>query len=159
MNYGWSEAFAAYKVHFFTQTKQLAMTFHKARVSPKSYNWSGITRLSLFLTALSIALASPTHAQQNDAFWQDKERGERLLRRHCSRCHKVGLNDAVGVIGETPTTKAPMFKNLSRNLSIDSLADSLADGVLTGHLEMPTFYLTSSEVDAIIAYLKSIQMQ
>ncbi len=134
------------------------MTFQKMPVSSKSHKMRGMLRISLFVTALSIMLASPAHAQQDDGYWQDKERGERFLRRHCSRCHTVGLGDPVGTNEEASPTRAPMFKHLSRTLSIDSLADSLSDGVLTaGHPEMPTFYLTSDEVDEIIAYLKSIQ--
>jgi len=111
------------------------------------------TKLYFMLLVILIGFASNSNAQQNNAFWKDTERGERLLRRHCARCHIVGL------AGKPTPNSAPMFRNLSKTISMDNLANSLSDGVLTGHPKMPNFYFTSKEVDVIMAYLRSIQAQ
>ena len=105
------------------------------------------------LVVLLVGFSPDSDAQQKNGFWQDTERGERLLRRHCARCHRVGL------AGSPTPNQAPMFRELSRTVSMDDLANSLSDGELTGHPPMPSFYFTSQEVDVIMAYLKSIQDQ
>ena len=111
------------------------------------------TMLFFMLVAVTVGFTSNSDAQQNNGFWQDTERGERLLRRHCARCHTVGL------AGKPTPNQAPMFRNLSKTLSMEDLANSLSDGELTGHPPMPSFYFTSEEVDVILAYLRSIQAQ
>ncbi len=79
------------------------------------------------------------------------DKGEVLIRENCSRCH------AVGVTGESPNPDAPPFRTLSSKYPVEDLAESLAEGIVSGHPEMPIFVFKPHEIDAIIAYLESIQ--
>lgn len=79
------------------------------------------------------------------------DKGEVLIRENCSRCH------AVGVTGDSPNPDAPPFRTLSSKYPIEDLAESLAEGIVSGHPEMPIFVFKPHEVDAILAYLESIQ--
>lgn len=137
----------------FNPTRQPAMTHQKTSEISKLKIRNSVTGLLFFPTLLLLALTSTSHGQQNNALWQDKERGERLMRRHCSRCHTVGL------AGDPTSNGAPVFRDLSKTVSLEDLEGSLSDGVLTGHPKMPTFYFTSDEVGMIMAYLRSIQRQ
>lgn len=77
--------------------------------------------------------------------------GQTLLRRDCGGCHAVERR------GESPRAGAPAFRDLSRRYDVDSLGEALAEGLMTGHPEMPEFRFRPDEVDAILAYLRSIQ--
>jgi len=79
------------------------------------------------------------------------DKGEMLVRENCARCH------AIGPQGESPNAAAPPFRTLSRNYPVESLAESLAEGIVSGHPDMPIFVFKAHDVDAIIAYLESIQ--
>ncbi|MGI9365765.1 MAG: c-type cytochrome [Rhizobiaceae bacterium] len=129
------------------------MTPHKTSEFSKLKIRNRVAGLLCFPLLLSLALTSTSQGQENDTIWQDKERGERLMRRHCSRCHTVGL------AGDPTPNGAPVFRDLSKTVSLEDLEGSLSDGVLTGHPKMPTFYFTSNEVGMIMAYLRSIQGQ
>jgi hypothetical protein len=46
---------------------------------------------------------------------------------------------------------------LSANYRVDTLEEALAEGISVGHPAMPQFAFAPEEVDALIAYLDSIQ--
>lgn len=93
-----------------------------------------------------LLLASPAMAQTSPV-----QLGHDLVQSNCSRCH------AIEARGESPNPKAPHFRELDQRYPIDSLAEALAEGIRTGHPQMPEFVFAPDEVDAIVAYLKSIQ--
>ena len=80
------------------------------------------------------------------------KRGEALLKSNCAECH------AVLRTGESPNKKAPPFRTLGQRYKIDDLQEALAEGIVVGHggAEMPHFIFEPTEIDDIIAYLKSI---
>jgi cytochrome c len=86
---------------------------------------------------------------------QDKRtlegRGEGLLTGNCSRCH------AVGRTGKSTHPEAPPFRTLGQRYPIEVLAEALAEGLSSGHPDMPEFRFEIDDVDAILAYLASIQ--
>lgn len=102
---------------------------------------------SLVLAAALLVLAPVASAAER----ADVQRGEMLVRRHCAACH------AVGISGASPDKAAPPFRDLHTRYQIDDLAEGLAEGLLTGHPAMPEFTFAPGDVQAIIAYLKSIQ--
>ncbi len=80
-------------------------------------------------------------------------RGKALLERDCARCH------AVGTTGASPHKQAPPFRTLGKRYPIESLEEALAEGIVSGHPDMPEFRYEPDDVNAIIAYLKSIQQR
>ena len=79
--------------------------------------------------------------------------GGEIAARLCSDCH------AISGSGGSPVAAAPAFSTIGRRIEIDDLAEALAEGILTGHgpTEMPEFVLTPEEIDALLAYLQSVQ--
>jgi cytochrome c len=103
---------------------------------------SGMLTAVLFLTALPVLAAEEDLTQK----------GEAILSEHCARCH------AIGTSGESPNEEAPPFRVLSENYPVDDLAESLAEGIMSGHPDMPVFVFEPQEVEAILVYLRSIQV-
>ncbi|ODR96695.1 hypothetical protein AUC69_13920 [Methyloceanibacter superfactus] len=103
--------------------------------------------VALLGATLSSAVSSVALAAEKDL----TDKGEVLVREKCSRCH------AVGIEGASPNPDAPPFRTLSSRYPIEDLAESLAEGIVSGHPDMPIFVFGPHDVDAIIAYLESIQ--
>jgi cytochrome c len=80
-------------------------------------------------------------------------RGEVLIKENCSRCHAVGKQD------DSPHKDAPPFRTLSSKYPVEDLAESLAEGIVSGHPDMPVFVFNAHDVEAIIQYLDSIQIE
>jgi mono/diheme cytochrome c family protein len=102
--------------------------------------------------ALALMAAQAGRAQEPA---QDKSelehRGQDLLTTNCARCH------AVGVTGASTHPEAPPFRTLGSRYPIDALAEALAEGLSSGHPDMPEFRFEVADVNAILAYLRSIQ--
>jgi mono/diheme cytochrome c family protein len=79
------------------------------------------------------------------------ERGKALVELNCSGCH------AVGVTGKSSHPAAPAFRVLSKRYPITDLEEALAEGISTGHPDMPEWIASPDQIDAIIAYISSIQ--
>ena len=77
-------------------------------------------------------------------------RGKDILDANCGHCHATGKS------GASPLALAPPFRDLNRKYDVELLAESLAEGIVTGHAAMPEFSFSSPEINAIIAYIKSL---
>jgi cytochrome c len=106
-----------------------------------------ITRsiLAVALVLLSAGVAQPQDKRAVES------RGERLLTANCSGCHAVGRS------GNSPKPEAPPFRTLGQRYPIEVLAEALAEGLSSGHPDMPEYRFEIDDVDAILAYLESIQ--
>jgi len=69
----------------------------------------------------------------------------------CSQCHAIGTDD----VGPHPETVP--FRRLSWDYPIETLAEPLAEGIIVGHPDMPVFQFEPQDIDALLAYLESIQ--
>lgn len=78
-------------------------------------------------------------------------RGGDLAQAQCGACH------ATGRTGESTAPEAPPFRTLSRNYRVANLEEALAEGISVGHPAMPQFAFAPDDVEALIAYLESIQ--
>lgn len=78
-------------------------------------------------------------------------RGKQLAEMMCASCH------AIGASGDSPAAEAPPFRTLSQLYPIEQLEEAMAEGILTGHPMMPNFQFTEGQIDALTAYLRSIQ--
>jgi cytochrome c len=106
-----------------------------------------ITR-SVLAAALVLVSAGVAQPQDKRAI---ERRGERVLTANCSNCH------AVGRAGNSPKPDAPLFRTLGQRYPIEVLAEALAEGLSSGHPDMPEYRFDIDDVDAILAYLESIQ--
>jgi cytochrome c len=80
-------------------------------------------------------------------------KGEVLVKQNCSRCHAIGKE------GDSPHPQAPPLRTLSRKYPIEDIAESLAEGIVSGHPDMPVFVFDPNDVEAIVQYLESIQIE
>ncbi len=89
---------------------------------------------------------------------QDKTAGETALisdgrdiaDAHCAACH------AVGSFGDSPDAAAPPFRHVLALYSEANLQSDLIEGIQVAH-PMPVFQINPQGVDALIAYLRTIQ--
>ncbi|WP_394688224.1 c-type cytochrome [Hoeflea sp.] len=92
--------------------------------------------------------AGPVMAQPVDEI----EAGRDLVEVNCGACHSVGQADA------SPHEAAPPFRTLSERFPMDALEEAFSDGrIYSGHPDMPEFIATPEQIDAIIAYIASLQ--
>jgi cytochrome c len=103
---------------------------------------------SLFSVVLVLMSAGAAWAQDKRAL---EGRGEGLLTSNCAGCH------AVGRTGNSIHPEAPPFRTLGQRYPIEVLAEALAEGLSSGHPDMPEFRFEVDNVEAILAYLESIQ--
>jgi cytochrome c len=100
---------------------------------------------------LALMVARAAAAQETQDKSEREHRGQELLTTNCARCH------AIGRTGESTHPEAPPFRTLGGRYPIDALAESLAEGLSSGHPDMPEFRFEIADVNAILAYLNSIQ--
>lgn len=78
------------------------------------------------------------------------EDGRAIAEAQCARCH------AVGEYGESAAPTAPPFRSVLSRYRAEVLREELIQGIQVSH-PMPEFQLNPQGVDALIAYLQSIQ--
>jgi cytochrome c len=113
-----------------------------------------LLRLDHFIRAISfiaIVMASSTELAHADAALV--ARGHALAMNRCGRCH------AIGKTGASTNPKSPPFRYLSRKYRLSDLQEALAEGIIVGHegLEMPQFQFSPTMIDALLAYMNSVQ--
>ncbi len=99
------------------------------------------------LALLALLLAACT--AQGDG--REAAEGERLATERCGACHAVGRTDT------SPRPNAPAFRDLHRRYPVDDLAEALAEGIVTGHPDMPEQSFSQPEINALLAYLRSLE--
>lgn len=91
------------------------------------------------------AATAPARAASPEAM-----EGLAIARKHCARCH------AVGVTGASPHAEAPPFREFAAKWPLENLEEALADGIVTGHQDMPAFVFEPPEIAALIAHLEEV---
>ena len=79
------------------------------------------------------------------------ERGQAIAEANCASCHAIDATSA------SPHDEAPAFRTLSQRYPVSSLQEALAEGIVVGHEDMPEFTFSPEEVDALIAFMESLQ--
>jgi cytochrome c len=100
------------------------------------------------LAPLLFALSAPPFSHAETL----QERGGVIAGGLCSRCH------AIGKTGDSPHPAAPRFRMLDRQMDLSKLAQRIREGLLTGHEDMPMFRFGRNDADAMVAYIRSIQV-
>jgi len=107
-----------------------------------------MTRRAAYAVLLLAMTSSSSHALDSE-----QRRGKVLLQRLCSRCHAVGLT------GASPHADAPPFRTFGdRKLYDDDFAQRLQTGLSTIHKDMPSFQFDRGDAEAVVNYLKAIQV-
>lgn len=101
---------------------------------------------SLAALASSVCMTSGSVAQTAPL-----ARGQALVAENCGSCH------AIGARGESPMRGAPTLRTLAHNYPVAYLEEALAEGIDVGHPEMPEYTFAPEDVNAIVAYLETIQ--
>ncbi len=99
------------------------------------------------LTALLVL--APLAARADDA---QIRRGYTLVNYYCKECHAIGLT------GKSPNPLSPPFRELNKRYDVNLLAESLVEGIVVGHPSMPEFAFDPDQAQAIIAYIKSLDL-
>ncbi len=76
--------------------------------------------------------------------------GREIAEAQCAACH------AVGRYGESPAPEAPPLRHVLARYDSAVLEEELIQGIQVAH-PMPDFQFNPQSVDALIAYLQSIQ--
>lgn len=105
----------------------------------------------LRLAFAAVLVAGPSVGIASAGEREMMARGARIARHACSSCH------AIGPTGDSPKAEAPRFRELGRRYPVESLEEALAEGVVVGHPGMPQVKMTAREIEAFIAWLKTIQ--
>ena len=116
---------------------------HLPRTSP---------RLLPLVLALGAAFAA-LPAQAEPATHATLMRGKAIAQANCGKCH------AIGPTGASPNPKSPPFRTLSHKYPLSDLEEALAEGIVVGHegVEMPAFQLSAARIEALLAYLRTVQ--
>lgn len=113
--------------------------------------WPALVALALLTGACAAPRAEPVAAAQDmsdaQAFVND---GRDIAEAQCSSCH------AIGPYGDSPNAVAPPFRTVLSRYHADVLEQELIEGIRVTH-PMPAFQMNPLGVDALIAYLRSIQ--
>lgn len=83
----------------------------------------------------------------------DSSAGARLAQETCASCHAIGADPAA----KSPDTKAPPFLAVAKMPSTTEL--SIKVFLRSSHRNMPNFILSSEEIDAIAAYILSLNQK
>ncbi len=103
------------------------------------------------LTSMALAASAGVAGAQEGDINAMLAEGRAIAEERCAICHAIGPQD------ESPEPAAPAFRTLSQRYPVDDLQEALAEGLTTGHPTMPEVVLQPEQIDAFLAYLKSIQ--
>jgi cytochrome c len=99
-----------------------------------------------FLLTVAVLSIMPSARADN----QQVAYGRGLVEENCSRCHAVTSTD------RSAHQDAPAFRILFRRYPVEALEEALAEGISTGHPDMPEFVASPAQIDAIVAYVRSL---
>ncbi len=103
--------------------------------------------IAFALALLAMVAAAPAGARSLI------DSGRVIAKANCGRCHAIGSR------GESPNPKSPPFRGLAKRYPLANMEEALAEGIVVGHEgeEMPPFQFSAQQIDALLAYLASVQ--
>ncbi|MCR5879299.1 cytochrome c [Phenylobacterium sp. J367] len=107
----------------------------------------------LALGLLAAACATSREPAAGGAFSPSALAGERLAWRACAGCH------AVGPTGDSPSSAAPRFRDLSLKFNPLSLEHRLGQISRDGHYEMPPVFISPEEARQLTAYINEMAVR
>lgn len=100
-------------------------------------------RVGIFVLVAILGFSPPAAAD-------DVALGKALVEFNCAVCH------AVDRTSDSDHAGAPPFRTLSQRYPLHFLEEALAEGISTGHPDMPEFTATPEQINAILAYIASL---
>lgn len=116
--------------------------------SPRGLRLPMSTLVGLAVIVILGQGACAAHAQSRQLI----EKGRSIVALNCARCHSIEKS------GTSPFPAAPPFRDLSTKYPLEHLAEALAEGIMSGHPAMPEYIFSPNEIDAILAYLASLDV-
>lgn len=95
----------------------------------------------------AVAAAEPVITEQDEMIG----RGEAIAETACASCHAIGAET------ESPHPYAPPFSLLDQVVDLGTLKQTFTEGINTDHPDMPNWQFDEIDIDALVAYLKSVQ--
>lgn len=127
----------------------------RAKPLPKTAAAPAVLAAAALMGAVALsacAATGPVAEARSTASEADRiEDGRRLAALHCAACH------APGAAGESRNPDAPALRRLAERYPAALLADAFPQRMAVGHPAMPEFGFDDAEIDALFAYLLSIQ--
>ncbi|WP_300393655.1 cytochrome c [Henriciella sp.] len=113
---------------------------------------------TILLTAALCACSGPANDEPEATTGDVTEtglvaQGRQIAEKNCAECH------ALDATSDSTHEQAPPFRTLSQRYPIDSLQEALAEGIVVGHEDMPEFSFDPDDIDALIAFIESIQTE
>jgi len=108
-------------------------------------------RWSLLSTSVAVLLIVPG-LEAVAAERSKLTRGEGIARSLCGPCHATGKSDP----SPTRANAETAFRDLHKRYPIPMLTDAARTGSIEGHDEMPSFALSRSTVEDLLAYIDSM---
>ena len=103
-----------------------------------------------YVLAAALLVLGACAAPGDDGAGALVEDGRAIAEAECAACH------AVGEYGESPNAAAPPFRTVLSRYRAEVLREELINGIRVAH-PMPEFQFNPQGVDALVAYLRSIQ--
>ena len=112
-----------------------------------------LTTLAAMSGAMALAACPPQPSEEASGPSQGEliGQGQVMAEMMCSSCHAIGFDDD----GAHPDTVP--FREFSWRYPIETLAEPLAEGIIVGHPDMPEFQFEPKDIDALLAYIESVQ--
>jgi mono/diheme cytochrome c family protein len=107
--------------------------------------------ISMALAALSACAAGEGTTTTTTSDADTVASGQMIAEATCAACHAVGRE------GASPNPAAPPLRTAAQRVDLDVLETEFAEGMRVGHAGMPDFQFDLEGVDALLAYLRSIQ--
>ncbi|NNE57916.1 MAG: cytochrome c [Hellea sp.] len=121
------------------------MSRHIQNISPKFF--------IAFLAILTLAACSQTTSKDKGYKTPLEKYGQEIVAQNCLSCHVALKSDR-----RSPHPEAPPLSELKDRYNFESLTDDFREHIHVGNANMPDFNFNVKESDALVAYLKSIQI-
>jgi mono/diheme cytochrome c family protein len=93
-----------------------------------------------FLIVTICLAASPAIAQNIVA-------GQAISEKLCARCHAIKSGQ------KSKHALAPTFPAIANRYSVWGLQEALAEGIIVGHVDMPKFVFSPTDINNLLAYM------
>ncbi len=109
-------------------------------------------RAPIFAAALALIAVADVAPAEAQSLRQQIGAGRAIAQENCAACHSIGTT------GASKRKGAPPLRSIQKRYELEALQEALAEGIAVGHkgVDMPEFQFRPDQIDALIAYIRSI---